>query len=144
VHLKIGALTFENVDYVIDHIAPSCFEEAKFYGKTIEELRFEFHIMIGKPFTASFSTDRGCPCAIFYLESVGVYHWKTHFVYTRTAFKTVGKELTKFFREFADIIIKDTGGRIEIHSAFPESGWFKEIGFSIGGEQKCVVAQTHQ
>lgn len=139
--MKIGALTDESINYVMDHIAPSCFEEAKFFGKTPEALKSEFLLKREKPFTASFSTDSGRPCAVFYMESVGVNRWRTHFVYTRSAFKLVGRELTKFFREFADVIIQDTGGKIEVHTAYPNSEWFKEIGFSIGGDSKCVVSQ---
>ena len=142
--MKIAGLTKENIDYVIDHIAPSCFQEVKAFSKTPAMLKEEFYSMTGKPFTASFTTDADRPCAIFFMRSVGVNHWRTHFVYTRTAFKSVGRELTKFFREFADVIILDTGGKIEIRTVFPDSQFFEDIGFSIGGKNKCVVTQAQK
>jgi hypothetical protein len=140
--MKISPLYEQDVRKVTDNLWDRGRTEVAIMGVTQDQLCDKFMSMVGKPFTGAFHDDEGNLCAIIALELLAEYSWRTHFAAVEHAFQKIAFPLTRFLAQFSKQLIKDSGGKIEILSAYNESSeagrWYRVLGFSPDGAENGI------
>jgi hypothetical protein len=123
-----------DIEYVFAHLWSQSKEEAAAQEITLEDMKKGYLAAVGKPWGFSFwDKDSGKCCAIGYLESVGMFKWRSHFTATDDFF-TIWFSLTKFMRRLSDFVVKENDGQGSIEActiSTSDYNWFQVLGFEL-------------
>jgi hypothetical protein len=131
--MKITDLTAENVNFIVDNLWNRGRQELEVFGTSIEEYRKRCMEMVGEPFTGTFLDDDGNACAFLFLRPILDYRqWNTTFAATEEGFNKIWFPMSKFLRQFSDVIVLDNNVEIQLlsaHSNGKAHEWFSFLGF---------------
>lgn len=140
--MKIGPLTEDGINSVIDNISEDCKKEAEMFGVSLDQLRAKFMEMVREPFTGSFYDGNIC-CSICALHSIGTFRWRVHLVSAEGRLKRIVLSITRFLKKISDDMVR-RGGYIEILSDYSErtDRWHGAMGFKLTGTDGPIHKYT--
>lgn len=128
--MRIKPLARESIDYIFGNLWQRGRDEAKAFDVSLDNLKQNFLNMIGKPWALAFYKKYdGVPCALCFLDPIGIYRWRTHFAATEEGFNIIWIPLTVFFKRISDSLVAEGDGKgcIEIyadHSNQKAAEWY--------------------